>query len=97
VSVLSYRGQVSGAPDTWTKRAWAVGRAVLAAAGMTARKRAVAVRAHMIDHIYTWLAMGFIDAAAYVHSLFSGLLVTGVLWFLFEMKVGELCRYTSRP
>jgi hypothetical protein len=43
----------------------------------------------MRDHAFTWLAMGCIDAACFVHSLFAGLLVTGILFFLFELKVGE--------
>ena len=69
--------------------------ALLAAAvalGFTARvtraKAPVALR-HLQDHIYSVLGFGFIDAAAFVHSVFTGLLVTGVSFLVFEWKVGD--------
>jgi hypothetical protein len=57
------------------------------------RRRASVTRAaaasHIQDHGFSWAAMGFIDAACFVHSIFTGLLVTGILLFLFELKIGE--------
>lgn len=59
--------------DTWTR----------------ARRWLAPVERHIRDHGLSWAAMGFIDAAAFVHSNFTGLLVTGILLFLFELKIGE--------
>lgn len=44
---------------------------------------------HFRDHAYSLLCIGFIDAAAYTHSLFSGLLVTGITFAVFEWKVSD--------
>jgi hypothetical protein len=35
------------------------------------------------------MGLGFIDAAAFVHSLFAGLFVTGITFLLFEWKVSD--------
>jgi hypothetical protein len=51
------------------------------------RRRAVPVTEHIRDHGFSWTAMGCVDAACFVHSLFTGLLVTGILLFLFELKI----------
>jgi hypothetical protein len=53
------------------------------------RRRSAPVGAHIQDHGFSWAAMGCIDAACFVHSTFTGLLVTGVLLFLFELKIGD--------
>lgn len=63
----------NGWRDTWTKF----------------RRRSAPVRQHVQDHGFSWAAMGFVDAACFVHSTFTGLLVTGILLFLFELKIGE--------
>lgn len=89
VTQLAYRGTVSDGRDNWAKRARTRAAVGLRVGSMWARKRAVLVRAHLVDHAYSWLAMGFVDAAAYVHSVFSGLLVTGILFLLFELKIGD--------
>lgn len=39
------------------------------------------------DHWLSWAAMGCVSAAFFQLSLFWGLLVTGVLLFLFELKI----------
>jgi hypothetical protein len=62
-----------GFRDTWTRL----------------RRRSAPVAQHVQDHGFSWAAMGFIDAACFVHSTFTGLLVTGILLFLFELKIGE--------
>lgn len=53
------------------------------------RSRSAPVRDHITDHGFSWAAMAFIDAACFVHSEFTGLLVTGILLFLFELKIGD--------
>jgi hypothetical protein len=63
--------------DTWTR--------VVA----TSKARSRPIRRHLADHAYTLAGFGFISAASYVHSLFTGLLVTGILFLVFEFKVGE--------
>jgi hypothetical protein len=45
--------------------------------------------AHLTAHGYALLGLGFIDAAAFTHSLFAGLLVTGISWLVFEWKASE--------
>jgi hypothetical protein len=55
--------------------------------GKAARSHAVPLARHVREHAYSFLGMGFVDAAAFTHSLFTGLLVTGLMWFLFEWKV----------
>lgn len=84
-------------PDDWRtdlrKKAWSV-LGFAAAATMTL---AVAVGthvarpllAHMYDHAYTIIGLGLFDAAMFVHSLFTGLLVTGISFIVFELKVSE--------
>jgi len=46
-------------------------------------------RAHIRDHAYTWAGFAFISGASFLHSPFTGLLVTGILALIFEWKVGE--------
>lgn len=53
------------------------------------RGQAAPVAGHLRDHAYSIAGLGFISAAAYVHSLFTGLLVTGILILIFEWKVSE--------
>lgn len=40
-------------------------------------------------HGYTIAGFGCISGAAFVHSVFTGLLVTGILFLVFEWKVSE--------
>lgn len=53
------------------------------------RERAKPAAKHMRDHAYSIAGIGFIDSAAFVHSLFTGLLVTGISFLVFEWKVSE--------
>lgn len=46
-------------------------------------------RAHLVDHAYSWAGFGCISGASFLHSTFTGLLVTGILALVFEWKVGE--------
>ena len=67
------------------KRLSGVARGYLAAS----RARTRPLRRHLADHAYTLLGFGCISAASFVHSVFTGLLVTGILFLVFEFKVGE--------
>lgn len=58
-------------------------------AGPALRATAAPTRAHLRDHAYTICGMGFISAASFYHSIFTGLLVTGILFFVYEWKVSE--------
>jgi len=53
------------------------------------RRRAAPLASHIRDHVYSLLGLGCVSAAAFYHSVFSGLLVTGVLLLVFEWKVSE--------
>ena len=44
---------------------------------------------HIREHLYTIAGFGFVSAAAFTHSVFSGLLVTGLLFLVFEWKVND--------
>jgi hypothetical protein len=52
------------------------------------RARTRPTRAHIVEHGYTWTGFGLISAASFVHSVFAGLLVMGILALVFEWKVG---------
>ena len=62
---------------------------VLATMGSQTRARSRPVASHLRDHFYTIAGLGFISGAAFVHSVFTGLLVTGLMFLLFEWKVSE--------
>lgn len=46
-------------------------------------------RTHIQEHTYTWGGFGLISAASFVHSVFTGLLVSGILLLVFEWKAGD--------
>jgi hypothetical protein len=70
------------------KAATFIGRAMRA--GLTvARTRSRATAGHIRDHGYTVVGFGLFDAAWFTHSLFSGLLVTGISFLAFEWKVSD--------
>lgn len=54
-----------------------------------AKARTRPARAHLVDHAYTWAGFGLISAASFDHSVFTGLLVTGILALVFEWKAGD--------
>jgi hypothetical protein len=76
-----------GRPPDWRselhKRSKAVGALLLVAAIAASQP----VLAHLKDHVYTIIGLGLFDAAMFVHSLFTGLLVTGISFIVFELKV----------
>lgn len=53
------------------------------------QKHARPVVGHIREHAYGIIGLGCIDAAAFVHSTFTGLLVTGVSFLVFEWKVRD--------
>lgn len=67
------------------------GVAVMAAAATAvlgvARAKAAPTVGHIREHAYSIIGFGMFDAAMFLHSEFTGLLVTGISWFVFEWKV----------
>jgi hypothetical protein len=51
--------------------------------------KARASHRHLQDHAYTICGLGLVASAAFVHSVFTGLLITGLLFLVFEWKVSE--------
>jgi hypothetical protein len=51
---------------------------------------------HLIDHGYTIAGLGCVDVAAFTHSMFTGFLVTGIMFLVFEWKVSELHDHVHR-
>jgi hypothetical protein len=61
-------------------------QAVITVAGAHSRP----IRQHMVDHGYSLVGFGCISGASFLHSAFTGLLVTGILLLVFEWKVSDL-------
>lgn len=61
----------------------------VAIAGNVGRARSRPALSHVRDHGYSICAFGFISAAAFTHSVFAGLLVTGISFFVYEWKVAD--------
>jgi hypothetical protein len=61
----------------------------VAIAGSIGRARSRPTLAHVRDHGYSICGFGFMSAAAFYHSPFAGLLVTGISFFIYEWKVSE--------
>jgi len=57
--------------------------------GVASRASARPVIDHLRDHIYTIIGFGMFDAAMFVHSLYTGLWVGGILFGVFEWKVSD--------
>jgi hypothetical protein len=55
------------------------------------RKQAPIARTTLSEHGYSIVGLGLLAGAAWYHSPFAGLLVTGIMFLLFEWKVSELC------
>lgn len=53
------------------------------------RANSAPARSIFADHAYSLVGFGCISAASFVHSVFTGLLVTGILCLVFEWKVSE--------
>lgn len=54
---------------------------------LAAKSRPIA--AHLRDHGYSIAGFAFIDGAAFDHSVFTGLLITGISFLVFEWKVSD--------
>jgi hypothetical protein len=61
----------------------------LAVLGPNLRATARPAIAHVREHAYSIAGLGCISAASFVHSTFTGLLVTGLMFLVFEWKVSE--------
>lgn len=61
-------------------------RPALQLARVYARTAAHALRTHIQDNLYTLSAAGCFSAAGFVHSTFTGLLVTGACLLTIELK-----------
>ena len=58
-------------------------------AATVARAKAPVARQQLVDHAYSIIGFGLFDSAMFVHSVFTGLLVTGLSFLAFEWKVSE--------
>lgn len=58
-------------------------------AGNVGRAQAKPTARHLREHAYSICGFLFISAAAFTHSVFTGLLVTGIMFFIYEWKVGD--------
>lgn len=75
-------------PEKARKAARALGIALQTVLGAVKANSAPA-RLHIQQHAYTWAGFASISAASFVHSVFTGLLVTGILFLVFEWKVSD--------
>lgn len=80
--------QPSRWPARWRKLK-AVAGAVTGVVLEAAKQRAKPVAGQLRDNLYSVLGFGFIDSCAFLHSLFTGLLVTGLMFLVFEWKVSD--------
>lgn len=62
--------------------------AMAAGVGVAMARSAPAAQ-HVSEHAYTIAGLGLIDGAMFVHSVFTGLLVTGLSFFVFEFKTSK--------
>lgn len=53
------------------------------------RRRAKLTRAHFQEHAFSYVAVSCIDAAFFTHSVFAGLLSTGIGFVLLEWKASD--------
>lgn len=66
----------------------ALATAATTVAGIVAAKAAPSVR-QVKEHAYSILGFMCFDGAMFYHSVFTGLLVTGISLFVFEWKVSD--------
>jgi hypothetical protein len=71
------------------RRAWAVLLTAIVVAVPEVQRHTRPIARHLREHAYSIAGLGCIDAAAFVHSAFTGLLVTGISFLIFEWKVNE--------
>ena len=53
------------------------------------KTRSSPIRRNISDHLFTIAGFGCISAASFIHSVFTGLLTTGILFLVFEFKVSD--------
>lgn len=53
------------------------------------RRRSRVTRRLIADNTFSFLAVGCVDAACFTHSVFSGLLVTGIMFVILEWKASD--------
>ena len=59
----------------------------IAKARSVTKRRSRPLARHLADHGYTMIGLGLFDASCFVHSLFCGLMVSGISFIVFEFKV----------
>jgi hypothetical protein len=84
---MSYQ-EVRPRPTRLQRAMVAVGIAI-SAIQVVAKTRSRPIRAHLQEHAYTLVGFGCVSAACFLHSVFTGLLVTGILVIVFEWKVSD--------
>lgn len=79
-------------PSRWPAR-WRKLRAVAGAVtGVTldaVKQHTRPVASQLRENLYSVMGFGCIDACAFKHSVFTGLLVTGLMFLVFEWKVSD--------
>jgi hypothetical protein len=85
---LALPGRLGREAPRW--RRWA---GVAAGLGVSVRQKVRdttrPARAHLAGHAYTIAGFGCFSAASFYHSVFTGLLVSGALFLVYEWKVSE--------
>lgn len=77
--------QVLDQPPNLRQRLMAVAAVLLSVVAVTARP----VWEHLLDHAYSVAGLACIATAAFIHSTFTGFLVLGVMFLVFEWKVSD--------
>lgn len=67
----------------------AIGMKGFAVGAAAALARSAPAAQHVRENAYTIAGLGFIDGAMFAHSVFTGLLVTGISFFVFEFKTSK--------
>ncbi len=79
----------AGSPTGRWSRVWLSAGRLAAGVVSVISGQAAPAASHLRDHGYTIAGLGLISAAAFVHSVFTGLLVTGIMALIFEWKVSD--------
>lgn len=53
------------------------------------RRRSRVTKRLVTENTFSFLAVGCVDAACFTHSVFSGLLVTGIMFVILEWKASD--------
>jgi|HubBroStandDraft_5_1064220.scaffolds.fasta_scaffold00014_68 hypothetical protein len=82
-------GSQPGRTRRWGKSLLSASLAVARVTGANLRKVGIPALEHLREHGYSVIGLGFVDSACFVHSLFTGLIVTGISFLVFEWKVSS--------